>query len=476
VAGVGLRQAGELAAATRGEHLDDFKPEGSMKHGAHPRIRHVLLAAFLPWFALEGAAQGGPSVTVYTRDLAFVRELRTLEGGRDRDTVRIGDIPERLDFSSLQLVPVQGKVTHLAYRFDVASGDRVLEGARGRRVRISVRGEHVIQGTLVAVDGSWVVVRENNGGLNTIARGSIDQVLVEDPGALMVRPTVEAVIEGRRRGEAELSYLTGGLSWSAEHTVVREREGAASWASWVTLENTSGRDYVDARLKLVAGEPSRVGPGPIQPMRKEMLQMSADASSGLVEESFAEYHLYSLPRPASLRDREAQRLVMLEPRDIDITPRYLYRGGERGVRTQIEVRNTSDAGLGVPLPAGRVRFYERDSASELQFTGESHIQHTPESEKLTLEVGTAFDLVAERRELWNKRISDREREYAIEIKLRNRKKTGVTIVVEERAGGDVEITERSHDITRKDAQVIQFTVPVPAGKEAVLRYTARVRY
>jgi hypothetical protein len=168
---------------------------------------------------------------------------------------------------------------------------------------------------------------------------------------------------------------------------------------------------------------------------------------------------------------------MIEPRPVTLKPRYLYRGAEgTTVHAQLELRNDAASGLGVPLPAGRVRIFEADPSGELQFTGETMVGHTAEDEKFTLDVGDAFDLVGERRETANKRISDREREYSVEIKLRNRKKTAVTIIAEENLGGDTEILQKSQDFTRKDANTIQFTVAVPAGKESVVTYTARVRY
>jgi hypothetical protein len=147
-----------------------------------------------------------------------------------------------------------------------------------------------------------------------------------------------------------------------------------------------------------------------------------------------------------------------------------------GVSSQIEIQNTKANGLGVPLPAGRVRVYEKDAGGAGQFTGEAHINHTPEGEKVTLETGTAFDLAAERREVSNQRISDREREYQVEIKLRNQKKSNVSIVVEENVAPDHEVLSSSHPSTNKDAQTLQWTIPVPAGKEVALTYTIRVRY
>ncbi|MEK7331420.1 MAG: DUF4139 domain-containing protein, partial [Candidatus Eisenbacteria bacterium] len=332
----------------------------------------------------------------------------------------------------------------------------------------------------VAADGSWLVVRSDDGGVSTLARSAVEEVrLAKPPGDMSLRPSIEAVVEGGRKGrlEAELSYLTAGLSWSAEHTVVRAGESGATWSAAVMVDNATGHEFRDAALKLVAGELRRETPVSPMPRRMEaMMGVAAAEKADLSEESFADYHLYTLDRPATLRDRESQTLTMLEPRAVKVTPRYLYRGGASGVAAQLVVENSTAAGLGVPLPGGRVRVYEADPAGALQLTGEARIGHTAEGEKITLEVGTAFDLAAERREVYNKRITDREREVQVEVKLRDRKKTDVSIVVEEGVARDNEVLNSSHPYTRKDASTLQFTLPVPAGKETVLSYTVRVRY
>jgi hypothetical protein len=348
-------------------------------------------------------------------------------------------------------------------------------------VRITLRGDRAVEGTLLASDGGWVVVRENDGGLRTLSRTSIDDARFTDPPQrLFTRPMLEVAIEGGRKGDvpAELSYLTGGLSWSAEHTLVRTGETSGSWATSVTVDNTTGRDFSGVTLKLVAGEPQRAAPPPMPVMaRMSVMAEGAAAKASLGEEAFADYHLYTLDRPASLRDRETQMLTMLETRSVELTPRYVFRGFEgRGVRILLVLMNETAKGLGVPLPAGRVRVFAPDAAQDLQFTGETTIGHTAEGEKLTLDVGQAFDLVGERRETENRRLSDRERQTSVELKLRNRKKVPVTIVVEETTTGDTEIIAKSQEFVRKDANTIQFTVPVAAGKEAVVTYTARIRY
>ena len=440
-------------------------------------LRVAVLSGLL--ISSPALAASKAAVTVYTRDLAFVRETRALELRSARDTVRLGNVPDRIDVTSVRLSPEKGRVTRLAYRFDVASGDAVIEAARGARVRAALRDNRTVEGTLVGADPAWLMVRTDDGGLESISRAALEQLrFAPPPAGLAFAPSVEAVIEGGSgRTEAELAYLTGGLSWSAEHSVVRTSETSAQWTTSVAVENTSGQSFEVPKLALVAGEPRRETPvAPPMPMGRAMEMSMVAEKADLAQQSFADYHLYTLDRPALLRDRETQSLVMLETRSVKVTPRYLYRGGASGVASQMIITNSKAGGLGVPLPEGRVRFYDRDAGGDRHFTGESRIRHTAEDEKLTLDVGTAFDLVAERRELLNRRISDREREYQIEIKLRNRKSNAVTIVVEEPVAGDHEVTQKSHAFTRKDAGTLQFDMAVGGGKEVVLTYTVRVRW
>ena len=447
------------------------------------RIAFALAALALAGAGLAGGrANAGPAVTIYSHDLGLVRERRSIELTGARDTVRLSDLPERVDFGSLRLVPAgKARVTRLAYRWDVASGDALIDAARGRRVRVTERGDRTREGMLLAADATWLVIRGDDGAITTLARTAVDEVrLAEPPAGLSLRPTLEAAIEGGTRGrsEAELSYLTGGLSWEAEHVVVRRGDREATWSAAATIENSTGRDFVDADLDLVAGDPQRISPSPVPMMAGKLsTAMQAPADGDLSEQAFSEYHLYTLGRPATLRSHESQSFTLLEPRAVHVTTRYLYRGGDpRGVATQLEVMNTREAGLGVPLPGGRVRFYEADRNGGLLFIGENRMRHTATGERLTLDVGLAFDLAAERRQTSERRISDREREYAMEIRLRNRKDHEVTIVIEEPAGGDVEVTAKSHEFTRKDANTLQFVVAVPAGKEVVVTYTAHQKY
>lgn len=445
--------------------------------------QRLSLLVFALLVSAPVAQAAGPSLTVYSRDLGFVHETRSLAALTGRDTVRLEEVSNRLDFSSVRLAPTSGRVTRLAYRWDTASGDAFVERALGQRVRVVSEGDRVAEGVLVSADGGWLVVQGDDGAITTLSRPAVHELRLAKPSAsLSLRPAIEAVLEGAKgTTSAELSYLTGGLSWSCEHLLVRTGETTGTWSARVLLENATGRSFEDARLKLVAGEPARTGGGPIRPqpqmMRALAVSAEADGGAALTEAAFADYHLYTLAGTATLRDRESQSLVMIEPRAVKLAPRYLYRGGDaRGVAIELEMVNTAKEGAGVPLPAGRVRCFQPDADRDLQFTGETSLKHTAADEKVTLALGYAFDLAAERKTTSDRRVSEREREFSIEIELRNHKATPARIVVEEAIGGDVQVTAQSAPSTRKDANTLQWTLDVPAGGKVTLTYTARHRW
>jgi hypothetical protein len=205
--------------------------------------------------------------------------------------------------------------------------------------------------------------------------------------------------------------------------------------------------------------------------------MAADAGAAPSEQAFSDFHLYTLPGVVTLRDRESQTLVLLEPKTVAVKPLYVYRGGNAsGVQWKLEMVNSAKDGTGAPLPAGRVRCYAPDADKDMQLTGETTVKHTAVDEKVTLEMGYAFDLAVDRKQVTERRVSDREREYSVEIKLRNRKSVDATINVEEPANGETDVIKSSIPVARDEANLLKFTVPVPAGKEVVLTYTARQRW
>ena len=208
------------------------------------------------------------------------------------------------------------------------------------------------------------------------------------------------------------------------------------------------------------------------------MELAMAPANDFAEETFFEYHLYTLERTTTIADRETKQVTLFPTASTPVKKIYEYDGQRdaKKVRVILEAENREDRGMGMPLPAGKVRVYKRDARGDLQFVGEDMISHTPRNEKVRLGVGSAFDVVAERVVLSNDRISDRVTEQSIEVKIRNRKEERIEVLVIDHAWGDWEIRQSSLPGIKKDANTAEFRVPVGPDEEVALTYTLRIRY
>jgi hypothetical protein len=314
------------------------------------------------------------------------------------------------------------------------------------------------------------------------------------PDSLIAKPTlVWRLASGRDAAQAvEASYLTGGINWRSDYVVlVNSNETRADLTGWVTIENNSGAEYRNAELKLVAGDVHRApSMQAYQAKMRDEISARAAAEKDFKEESFFEYHLYTLQRRTTIKNAQTKQISLLDANGVGVNKQfiiygqpYYYHGynnpGEpikEKIGVYIEVANSEKNGLGLPLPAGVVRLYKSDSSGGQQFIGEDRIDHTPKDETVKLKVGDAFDIVGERKMTDYRVVSDRVYEYAYQIVIRNHKKEAVTIIVNEPIGGDWAMISSSHKWEKTAAFAARFTVPVASDGSATLSYRVRVRW
>ena len=455
--------------------------------------------------ALRDGAMAGPAVPGH----AVVRQERFIDLAQGRNEVRFTDVAGLIDPTtvSFQSVtdPAGTRVVEQGFLFDLVSTEKLLARFVDREITVEqVRGSgtETFRGTLLSTRGG-LVLQQADGSIRSLPHNA-SVTLPDLPGGLIRRPTLVWDVVARQAGRhrSRVSYQTGGITWWADYNLTLREDAAAGClvdaSSWVSLLNQSGATYPDARLKLVAGDVHRAAP-PVAMPRALMAPM-ADAAAevaGFEEKAFFEYHLYTLGRPTTLPDN-ATRQIELFPavagvpceRTLEVSggpgavagPEPLVdRGAGAGGRAPVEafltLRNDTRSGLGVPLPAGRVRVSRLDPADgSLEFIGEDRIGHTPRDESLRLKLGNAFDVVAERRQT-DFRVDTARRTMTedIEVKLRNRKDHAVRVRVRETlfrwAGW--RITGASHPHERQDARTVVFATEVAAGAEVSLRYTAR---
>ena len=452
-------------------------------------------AAELP---VEVAARSGLSITIYNRDLGFVRDLRQVELAPGENRLVIHGVSERMEPTSV-LLGLDGRdglaVLERAFRFDTISRQSLLRESLGKRVRY-VRvdpqsgEERIEEATLIdAGEPPLLAIGERIEVMGPENPGRI--VFVERPEGLTLRPQLEALVESGVDGPARLalSYLTKGLTWQADYVVSLSGAGQdvdAEMAAVVTLTNTSGVDYPQARVRLVAGEVNEMEE-PVAAARATMEMAAApmaDAAGAGAPEAVADRYVYQLRRPVSLADRETRQVALFDADTVTARREYRFENLQPDRRgpdmppqqalIRLNVENESEAGLGRPLPGGTVRVYEADAEGGALFVGEDRIQHTPEGGMLRLTLGRAFDVSARAVQTDFQRISNTVYEDARRITVANEKPEPVSVVVTQRVPLNARLLSESAKHETEAAGYWVWTLEVPAEGETVLDYRIRV--
>jgi hypothetical protein len=436
------------------------------------------------------ADQFDVAVTVYNNDLALVRDQRRIAFFPGEVSLTFMDVAQRImpETVSLRSISDPGALNILEqnYEYDLMSPEKLLEKFVGRGLRLRNFSNEVgfieVEGELLSVSDGPIYRIDNEIFLGH--PGTV--VLPEIPENLVARPSLIWLLsnEGMDQ-EVEVSYLTRGISWKADYVLtLSEHEDSVTIEAWVTLDNRSGAAYTNARLKLVAGEVNRVSPEPA--FVGGALKALAAAPAPMAEESFAEYHLYSLARRTTIKDKQTKQVSLFTATNVGVSRTYEFRGNTAYYRNPVQTprpeivsvylnfENREENQLGLPLPEGVMRIYQEDAEGMLQFAGEDRIRHTPKDESVRLRLGAAFDVVGERVQTNFDAISRNIFESSFEIRMRNHKETAVTVDVVEPLPWDWDILESSEPFTKKDAQTAAFKLTLEPGGEKVLTYRVRV--
>jgi hypothetical protein len=444
------------------------------------------------------------AVTVYNDGRGLVREERTLDLTAGANEVRFMDVAEQIQATTVRVAPIEGapfNVLEQNYEYDLLSPAKLLDKFVGQT--ITLVQQKMMNNSTVEESVEAKLLSNNNGtvwdiGGKIVINPPYSRIMFPNvPENLISKPTlvwqINAANAGRRRIEA--SYITNGMRWSADYVLSLDpTEEKAGLQGWVTVANTSGASYKDAKLKLVAGDVHRAPVVQPQPQPRAYAPAMAMAKeNAFVEEGLFEYHLYTLDRPSTIKNAQTKQIQLLQAEGIRITKEYVLNGGRQyfmtvwsappskeKVKVFIGFKNSeATPGLGQPLPKGIVRVMKKDRSGSPQLIGEDNIDHTPRNEDVKLELGNAFDIVAERRQTDFRHLSARPGtvyESAHEIKIRNQKDTPVTVRVVEPIGGEWTMIETSIPNRKAAAFESQWDVPVPAGGETVLTYRVRVKY
>jgi hypothetical protein len=442
----------------------------------------LLLLIIFSLFNLSNLS-GQTQLTVYNHGEALVKEQFSREIPKGLSEIEIERVAETLNPSSVKLGSDQEvQVLEQNYRYDLVDQNKLLKKYLEAEVTVILQNDNKMSGTLLSYDNSTLVLK-SRGGTDIIQRNFVGTIKCPTPTErLYVRPTLAWSLNAAKAGKVnfDLSYLTGGISWKAEYVaVINNDDSEMDLSSWINLNNQSGKDYKNAKLKLVAGDLHRARPEQAFDGRREKAQLFAMRTMPVAEErQFFEYHLYDIAFPVSVHNREEKQIQWLTPTLVKAQKRYVYQGAHEeftNIPIKIMFTNDKESGTGVALPGGIVRLFKKDTDGALELIGEDNLEHTSKDDLVTLEVGEAFDVKGKREVLDRRSKSDRYTEQDIRITLANRKDEAVDVEVIQVVGyRNWKVQDASHPFKKVDASRVKFTVPVAANKEVVLTYTSRV--
>jgi hypothetical protein len=443
-------------------------------------MKASITAICLLCVSVGSAAAGDLKVTVYNSDIGVVRDVRSVRLERGQNEVSIDEIAARIDPTSVRLnISAQGQidVAEQNFEYDLVSPDKLLGKYLEDRISITTEEGKHYEGTLLGFDSRSMVVDLAETGVGILSRGKItDVVLPPGKKGLVVKPTLFWKVTSSRAtsAEMELAYITEGMNWHAEYVAaIGDDETSLGLASWVSVENSSGAAYPDAKLKLIAGEVHRVEKK-VMPLPEARAEYAAMAAPRLEEKAFFEYHMYTLEGTTTLKDKEVKQIQLFPETSVDAEKQYNYDSFKgRGTRVVMVFENTEDSGLGIPLPRGTVRVFKADVDGSLEFIGEDEIDHTPKDEEVKLYVGDAFDIVVDRERTDFTKVSDHLYMETFGIEIANHKGEDIMIIVTEHIFGDWSIRKNSHPYEKIRSDTVEFEVPVEANGTAVLTYTVR---
>ncbi len=451
-----------------------------------------------------------PALTVYNQNFAVVRETVPLDLKAGVTESLYSDMVSHLEPDSVILRDPTGKskfqILEQSYRNDPVTQQLLLSLFEGKTIDFFIKEANkpdaTVQGKIIrsGYKTNTQPVIEVRGKLQFSLPGlPIFPSLGDDT---VLNPTLTWKIESAKEAkfDAELAYVTGGFTWEADYNLVAPENGnIVDLVGWVTIKNESGKTFKEARVKLMAGEVNKIQPPQPEARRgyaMKAMAAVADIAAPVSERAFDEFHLYTLANKTTLRDQETKQVEFVRAAAVKMERVYVYDGAQIGgwqlgmtfggdpgygaesnkkVAVYREFRNSLENNLGVPLPKGRVRFYTQDSADQsLQFVGENSLAHTPKDELVRLYTGDSFDLVGERKRIDLKvNESNHQASESFEIKLRNHKKESVEIRVVEHLFRWTrwEIKDKSTPFEKKDAQTIEFRVPLKPDQEQTVTYT-----
>lgn len=425
-------------------------------------------------------------VTIYNDNFSLVRTSLELDLKKGIQNIFIDDIPSTIEASSVIIKPQSGKIEIFSqnYEYDLANTNQILRKYIGKEVEVISVTDQVFPGILQFNDYQTIGILDPiTNKLTLLNYKEVRNInLAELPPNFFLKPTLNWKLNSEKAGKhnIDFSYLCYGMMWEVTYNCVWNAESEKlDINSWVTITNETGKAFQNTKLKLIAGDVNKIPQ--YRGGRTTEVLYSIDAmkskSPEFEEKAFHDFHLYTLSENVDINNNQTKQLRLFPIKTVQAEQSYEYQTYYSEVKGIIKFQNSKKNGLGLPLPKGEVKIYQKDEADDqLEFIGEDRIDHTPKDEEIKIKTGNAFDLIAETMVMNSRKISKNVNEKDIKVKLNNRSTDDKEIIIIHDLSGHWTISKENEPYKKEDAYKVKFIKLLKAGEEAEVTWTERIEY
>lgn len=482
-------------------------------------MRHnLLLSATVLLLALTNQAHAavadltqGLSISIYNNNLALVKDTRKVSLKNGQNEVAFEGVASQIKPESVLISGHGVNVMEYNYNYDLLNTQNIIEKSVGEKVKTVTEnpttGENIFDTATILSATSGTVVLQFSYGIETRFPGRL--VFENLPEGLSQKPTLNATLFSVNSGVQNLmlAYLTNGISWKTNYVAEVADNNTLNLNAWVAINNNSGIDYNDAKVQLIAGDVNQVYDAAVPAFRANNLMLAkaavsesaADTAAGMPQQ-ISGYQLYNLPYKTDIKNKQTKQVSLFEKQNVKYQKEgriysSLYFGGDYQSAFEKQhpqmfyiINNKESDNLGIPMPAGVVRFYENDNESNMQFIGENNISHIAKGEKIELDLGDFFDVFVDGKVASVDKVSETKlpglingcsrmqtvRNYNAEVVFNNSGDNLVKIRFMQNINQNTKIIKENIAGNLKNANQYEWLIEVPANGKITLNFVAEV--
>lgn len=426
----------------------------------------------------------GANLTVYNQNRALVKEEKEFVLEKGLNHIDWDNVPSTIDLRSINLKCSDNKnsvqVKEQNYQHGLENPNSIFKYFIGKTVYWK---EHDTAGQIEEKSGTLLECANAHDCLiktkdNYIINLDKQLEIKELPDNLFTEPKLSFVLNAQdsEKKNLLLSYEVNNFDWQCDYVLLlNDKQNNGDLAAWITLDNHCGSNFENTKLKLVAGDIHMNRPLPMAFAARGVLL--AQAPSQTNEESFADYHLYTVPDLVNINSEETKRLALIEQNNLAITKSYIFEQQydyssrpRQKSPVHVKLKWQNDQVNKQPFPAGQIKVFQKDKSGEYQLIGEDRLNHIPSGGNVDIKIGEAFDITGERIHLSSERTGNRSRKETYKIILQNSLDRDVSITDIEHVP-DLAQFKSDTRFTKMNANTYQSEVKVPGQSTIEITYT-----